>query len=93
LDPSLWRALCVAKLCPEGEKQGCRRKTKNEKQKDKATYEQISDQQQWRQCYVAHFWQWQESLPGDRKNNHHRRHQLQHSHSFLGDDICPQPHL
>jgi hypothetical protein len=89
----------MAKLSPpeQGETQECQKvpkKTKkNEKQMDKATFEQIRDQQQWRQCYVAHYGQWQDPPAGDKKNRHALRHRLHHSHSFLGEDICQQPHL
>lgn len=103
LEPSLWRMLCMDKLHAQEEhdareKEECQKATKKDKKEgeklrmDEATWERIRDLQQWRECYVAHYWQWTDATPGGKWKNRHR-YRLQHSHSFLGSNLCQRPHL
>jgi hypothetical protein len=105
LEPSLWRMLCMAKLQDQEEhdareKEACQKATKKATKKDdkegermdEATWARVRDLQQWRECYVAHYWQWTDTTPGGKWKNRHR-FRLQHSHSFLGSNLCQRPHL
>jgi hypothetical protein len=92
LDQSLWRVLCMDNLnqveAPCSDQVATNEKQKQQKKND--------DEKQWRECYVAHYLEWRDARASDDYDDEKKQrwhYNLQHSHSFLGSDICQRVHF
>jgi hypothetical protein len=65
-------------------------KCKKERQDPAAAQAKNQDKQEWRSCYIAHFWEWKVTDP---KLKLRQQRQVKHTHSFLGTSPCQLPHL